>query len=111
VSQLRVAVIAYALVAVAMIATSLYTGRRATTICGRPHYMLTTTHILVDEDVPPENAGDAAFPVERPLFVLGFADATGPFVLGGGAILLAICAWRALRRSPPTIGPKPGPDV
>ena len=114
----------YALVAVAMIATSLYTGRRATTISGRPHYMLTTTHILVDEEVPPENAGDAAFdaalreegestkiPVERSVLVLGFVDATGPFVLGGGAVLLPVWAWRAIRRRPPTIGPKPGPDV
>ncbi len=122
--KLRAAAIAYALVAVTMIATSFYTGRRATTISGRPHYMLTTTHVLVDEDVPPENAGDAAFdaalreegestkiPVERALFVLGFVDATGPFVFGSGAILLTIWAWRVLRRRSPTIGPKPGPDV
>ncbi|MEK6642711.1 MAG: hypothetical protein AABZ08_02290 [Planctomycetota bacterium] len=114
----------YFLVAITMIATSFYTGRRATTISGRPHYMFTTTRVLVDEDVPPENAGDAAFdaalreegestkiPVERPIFVLGFIDATGPFVLGGGAILLTLWAWRALRRRRPTIGPKPGPDV
>jgi hypothetical protein len=102
-------------VAIAMIATSLITGRRATAMSGRPHYMLTRISVLVMEEVPAENAGDAAFdaamreagespaiPVEKPCFVLGFADATGPFILAGGSILLLACWWKRRQAARPT---------
>ncbi|HKQ49289.1 MAG TPA: hypothetical protein VJZ71_14555 [Phycisphaerae bacterium] len=94
----------------AMIATSLVTGRRATVLTGEPHYLLTRTSILVERHVAPKNATDAALDavfeeagestdmtVEEPMFVLGLADATGPVVLGGGLVVLVL-GWRQRRR-------------
>jgi hypothetical protein len=122
--MLRSAFYCYSLLSIALVATSIYTGRRATRISGRPHYMLTTTRVLVDEEVPPENAADAAFdaalreagastklPVEKPLFVLGFADATGPIVLGGGLLLLVLKAVSLLRRRRSKAGESPASEL
>ncbi len=123
-SKLRIAAILYGLVSIAMIATSLYTGRRATAISGHPHYMLTTMHILVDEEVAAESSGDAAFdaalrdegvstkiPVEKPLFVLGFADATGPFILAGGGVLAIVWVVKVRRRRRAAVFPPTPPTV
>ncbi|MBI5763147.1 MAG: hypothetical protein HZA51_06450 [Planctomycetes bacterium] len=123
-SKLRVATILYGFVAIAMIATSLYTGHRATVISGRQHYMLTATQISVDEEVPASSAGDAAFdsalreggesptmPVDKPLFVLGFADATGPFILAGGGILAILWGVKVRRRRRAAVFPPTPPTV
>lgn len=123
-SKLRIAAILYGLVSIAMIATSLFTGRRATTISGHPHYMLTTMHVLVDEEVAAESSGDAAFdaalrdegvstkiPVEKPLFVLGFADATGPFILVVGGVLAIVWVVKVRRRRRAAVFPPTPPTV
>jgi hypothetical protein len=108
----------YAALSLAMIATSLYTGHRATVLSGKPHYMLTRTTIWVEEVIAADNDSDAAYDaatretdqpptpttVDKPCFVLGFADATGPVVLMGGSILLVIALWRRWRRPRPVVG-------
>ena len=122
--MLRIAAYVYLSISLALIATSLYTGHRATQISGRQHYMLTTTHVFVDEEVPPENAADAAFdaalreagestrlPVEKSIFVLGFADATGPAVSAGGLLLLLAKWWSALRRRATTPSQPPADEL
>lgn len=116
--------IAYVLICFTMITTSLFTGRRATEASGHSHYMLTTMHILVDEEVAAESSGDAAFdaalreegvstklPVEKPLFVLGFADATGPFILAGGGILALVWVVKVRRRRRDAVFPPTPPTV
>jgi len=110
-STLRYTFYGYLACSLALIATSLYTGHRATAISGHPHYMLTATHIFVEEHVAADNAADAAFdaalqeagesttiPVKRALFVLGFADVTGPVVIAGGCLLLTTGWWSRRRR-------------
>jgi len=107
-----------------MIATSLYTGRRATQISGRQHYMLTRTQIEVDKEIAADNAADADFDaaqrdagdpnkmsVTTPLFVLGFADATGPFILVGGLLLLVAKVWSLRRRRSTTPGRPPADEL
>ncbi|RIK68233.1 MAG: hypothetical protein DCC65_03285 [Planctomycetota bacterium] len=102
---------AFLLLAVALVALSLYTGHRATALTGEPHYLFTCTHVYVAEEVPPEDeteaALDAAFAeagedtrqtVRHPLFVLGLVDATAPLVLLG-AIILAGRHYLARRRT------------
>ena len=99
----------YILLSLAMIATSLITGRRASVLTGEPHYLLTRTSIFVERKVPPGNATDAAINaafeeagvstdlhVKEPIFVLGLLDATAPAVAGGGLIVLLL--WRRDRR-------------
>lgn len=94
-------------ISLAMIATSLITGQRASRISGKAHYLLTRTTVWVEEEVPADNPADAArdqamreagesiaMPVERPCFVLGLADATVPVILAGGVSLLVAWAWR-----------------
>ena len=93
-----------------MIGTSAYTGHRATTLSGDEHYMLTATRILVPEKVAATNETDAAFDaafgevgestkmsVVKPIFVLGFLDATLPTIVLGG-VLLGIVSWVSRRR-------------
>lgn len=109
--------LAYALISVSMIGTSLVTGRRATLLTGEPHYLLTRSTVLVEREVEPENEIDAeldalyeeagetpTMTVEEPMFVLGFIDATGPAVVGGGFVLAIIAAVRRLRRPKAAIG-------
>lgn len=97
----------YIAVSAALIGTSLYTGRRATSLTGEPYYLLTRTTVLVERTVEAENETDAeldelfeeagespTMTVEEPMFVLGLLDATGPAVLGGGVIL---AIWMLLR--------------
>ncbi len=111
--MLRIAACSYILISVAMIATSFITGHRAKAITGKDHYLLTATRLLVDVEVAPDNPADAAFdaaqreagettliPEWKPIFVLGFADATGPVVVGGGLVLLAWWSLSRLRRGP-----------
>ena len=106
----RVAVYCYAILGLAMITTSLVTGRRATLLTGNPHYMLTRTSVFVERPVESTNATDAALnaafedagestdmTVEEPMFVLGLLDATGPVVFGGGIVVLFL-KWRDRRR-------------
>ena len=116
----------YLVLSIAMIATSLVTGRRATALTGEPHYLLTRTSILVERQVEPKNATDAAVDalfqeagestalnVEEPMFVLGFLDATGPFVAGGGLVVLLLW-WRDGRRRrvrPISTGGGAGPEL
>src|SRR5437016_23327 len=105
-----------------MIATSLITGYRATALSGKPHYMLTRTTVWVEEAVPADNPADAAYDaalkgsdqtptlttIDKPCFVLGFADATGPVVLLGGLVVLIAAIWkrqRARRRAVAQIDP------
>ena len=115
--MLRIFIRVYALVSLAMIATSLYTGHRATALSGKPHYMLTRTTVSVMEEVPPDNPGDAAFdqaqreagdstaiPVEKPCFVLGFADRTGPVILAGGLSVLVATWWSRRRKRGRAVG-------
>ena len=106
----KTAMYCYVLVALAMITTSLVTGRRATVSTGEPHYLLTRTSVLVERHVASKNATDAAvdavfaeagestdMTVEEPMFVLGLLDATGPVVAGGGIVVLLL-SWRQRRR-------------
>lgn len=122
----KAATFCYFLVGLAMIATSLVTGRRATVLTGEPHYMLTRTSVLVERHVEPRNATDAALDavfeeagestdmtVEEPMFVLGLADATGPVIAGGGLIVLVLW-WRERRRRrgrPGGAGGGAGPEL
>jgi hypothetical protein len=105
--MLRRAFYLYIVVCIILIATSLFTGWRASRLSGNDHYLLTTTTLLVEEEVRPESEADAAFdaalreageptalPVEKNVFVLGFADATGPVVVLGGLVLLV---WRLVK--------------
>jgi len=109
----RFALCAYVVLSLTLAATSLYTGHRAKAISGKDYYLFTRTHILVEKNVEPTNEGDAAFdaaleeagesaaiPVEEPVFVLGFLDATAPLVLGGGVMLLAARFIARRRRQP-----------
>jgi hypothetical protein len=101
----------YTLICLALITTSLITGRRASLLAGEPHYLLTRTSIYVERKVPPGNATDAAvnavfedagvstsLSVKEPVFVLGLLDVTAPVVVVGGLIVLLI--WRRARRRP-----------
>ena len=108
---LKIAWIVYAVAALCMMTTSIVTGRRATKISGRPHYLLTRTKVAVDRRVAPTDATDAEFDalfedageaptlvVDQPIFVLGLLDATAPFVFGGGGLLIAITLIARRRR-------------
>jgi hypothetical protein len=108
---LRKCTYAYVALCLALIATSAYTGHRATKLSGDEHYMLTTTSIFVPEDLEATNETDAAFDaafgeadestamtVAKPMFVLGFLDATAPAIVLGGA-LLGMVSWLSRRRS------------
>ncbi len=108
---------AYAVIAVALLVTSAVTTTRAKRISGDDHYLFTKTSILVNEPAPPANETDAALDaafaedddeeaaadagrmlVSRPFFVLGFLDATGPFIVLVGAILTVAAFIRRRRR-------------
>ena len=115
--MLRAIAWTYLVISLAMISTSLITGHRATALSGKPHYMFTRTTVSVDEDVPSDSAADVArqqalreagvstvLPVDEPCFVLGFADATGPIVVLGGAIVLIAWAWKRWRGRPRAVG-------
>lgn len=108
----RKVLVVYVAACATLIAVSLATGYRATRIAGTPHYLLTRTHVQVRRAVPPQNPTDAAFDalfeeagepvemmVERPAFVLGLLDATGPLTAAGGLALLIAWARRRRRRS------------
>lgn len=114
----------YALVSVALIAVSAVTTTRAKQISGDDHYLFTKTSILVNEPAPPANETDAALDaafaedddedaaadagkllVDRPTFVLGFLDVTGPFMVLGGA---ALAAGALVRRRRPARTEPPG---
>lgn len=124
--MLRIAFYIYLGISLTMIAVSTYTGRRASALSGNPHYLLTNTTVSVYEDVPADNPADAAFdaamreagvstalPVDKPCFVLGFADRTGPTVIAGGFALLVARWWRQRRRKyrPAPIGDSPAADL
>ena len=109
---LKIAWIVYAVAALCMMTTSIVTGRRATRISGRPHFLLTRTKVAVDRRVAPTDETDAEFDalfeeageaptllVDQPLFVLGLLDATAPFVFGAGGLLIALTLI-ARRRGP-----------
>jgi hypothetical protein len=121
----RILVRVYAAVSIAMIATSLITGHRATALSGKPHYLLTRTTVPVEEYVPPDNPSDAAFEaaqrdagespalgsVDKPCFVLGLADATGPVVLIGAFIVLIGAWWSRRKRHKPAVAQTGPPQV
>jgi hypothetical protein len=114
----------YALLAIALVATSYYTTRRAKSVSGEDHYWFTQSHILLERYVPPRNATDAAIDVanendegeepeagagpprrpgfmtvDEPLFVLGFLDVTCPFIVTGGISLFAVAIIRNKRKN------------
>jgi len=114
----RKLLITYALVSIALVATSAVTTTRAKRISGDDHYLFTKTSILVNEPAPPANETDAALDaafaedddedaaadagkllVDRPIFVLGFLDVTGPFIVLGGAALATGALVRRRRRA------------
>ncbi len=107
---MKAAISIYLLLCLALITTSLITGRRATEISGDPHYLFTQTSVLVERKVEPDNATDSALNalfeeagestalhVEEPIFVLGLLDATAPTMVVGGLIVFLLC-WRDRRR-------------
>lgn len=108
----------YAVVAVALIVTSAVTTTRAKRISGDDHYLFTKTSIFVNEPATPANETDAALDeafaedddeeaaadagkllVARPIFVLGFLDVTGSFIVLGGAALAVGALVRRRRRA------------
>lgn len=114
---MRRALVAYSICCVMLVATSYLTGRNATLKTGEPYYLLTRTTVLVEKPVEADNETDAEFDrlfeeageqptltVEEPMFVLGFLDVTGPFIIGGGAILAGWSLWRRLRRPRALLG-------
>lgn len=115
---MKAALYGYLIVSLAMVATSLVTGRRATILTGEPHYLLTRASVMVEREVEPRNVTDAALnaifkdagestmmTVEEPVFVLGLLDATGPIVAGSGIVLLWL--WRRDRRRRTGVGTGP----
>ena len=108
---LKIAWTCYILIVVALITTSIITGRRATRLAGTPHYLLTRTHVFVETAVAPtdktdaeldalfEEAGEATtLTVARPIFVLGLLDATAPVaILGALALTIATLIDRRRR--------------
>ncbi len=123
--MLKVAWIAYGIIALAMIATTIVTGRRATALSGEPHYFATVTTIFVEEKVKPKDATDAAFDtafededeatelrVPKDVFVLGLLDATAPTIIGGACLLAGISfVVKRLRRRPAEVGKQLREDV
>lgn len=94
------ALIVYLVVSTSMLITTIITARRVERETGQAHWLLTRTAVLVEERINAVNATDAALDalfedagepatmtVERPMFVLGLLDATGPAILGGGVLL------------------------
>lgn len=121
--MLRKAFLVYVAISVLLIGVSLYTGRAATLRAGVPHYLLTRTNIYVKQEVPAENATDAAFDdafnesgestemtVESPQFVLGLLDATAPFVVVGG-LALGVASLIKRRKRRGSIGNPEAPNV
>lgn len=109
----RKLLLAYLVLCAGLIGFSLYTGHRATKRTGEPHYLFTSTHVLVRAHIEPEDEGeaelDAAFAEAgedtrvtalEPMFVLGLIDATGPIICLG-ALMLAMAAIVRRRRHPP----------
>ena len=108
---LKIAWTCYILIVVALITTSIITGRRATRLAGTPHYLLTRTHVFVETAAAPtdktdaeldalfQEAGESAtMTVARPVFVLGLLDATAPVaILGGAALAIATLISRRRR--------------
>ena len=124
---------AYFFVAIALLVTSFLTTRRAKQITGDDHYLFTQTRIVYDRYVPPSNATDAALDeaqrddgdseqsmesdstngrpgvmtVDEPLFVLGFLDVTGSFIVVGGLAVLSAAIFRHSRRKSGILMRKP----
>ncbi|HUN80469.1 MAG TPA: hypothetical protein VMV81_03065 [Phycisphaerae bacterium] len=109
----------YVALSLAMIATSVITGYRASTLSGKSHYLETRTTVWVEEEVPADNPADAArdqamreagestaIPVKKPCFVLGLADATIPTILAGGFSLAVAWLWRRRRLRRSALGQK-----
>ena len=97
---LKIAWTCFALIVVALITTSIITGRRATHLAGTPHYLFTRTHVFVEQQVKPKDQTDAALDalfeeagesptmtVAQPALVLGLLDATAPVTVVGAAML------------------------
>lgn len=108
---LKTAWTCYVVIVVALITTSIVTGRRATRLAGSPHYLFTRTQVFVEQEVEPENQTDAALDalfeeagesttmtVARPAFVLGFLDATAPVTVLGAAVLAILTVMGRRRR-------------
>ena len=107
---LKIAWMCYVLIVVALMTTSLITGRRATRLAGVPHYLFTRTQVFVEQEVEPTDQTDAALDalfeeagesttmtVAQPAFVLGLLDATAPVTVFG-ATTLAIFTVMGRRR-------------
>lgn len=112
--MLRRLFLCYLAISAGLIVTSAYTGHRAKVISGKDYYLFTRTRIFVDREIEPQDEADAEFQlamreagedttiaVDEPCFVLGFLDATAPFILLGGISLLAAKGlsrrWRRAR--------------
>ncbi len=115
---LKIAWTCYVLLVVALITTSLITGRRASRLAGTPHYLFTRTEVFVEQEVEPVDQTDAALDalfeeagesttmtVAQPAFVLGLLDATAPVTVLGAAMLAIFTVLGRRRRrvagSPP----------
>jgi hypothetical protein len=100
----------YGLFSAALLATTWWTGRRATLLTGKDHYLLTRTRVFVEVASPPQDEADAAFDEalreagespalleERPLFVLGLLDGSLPLIAAGAGLLGAVWIRRRSR--------------
>ena len=108
---LKIAWMCYALIVVALMTTSLVTGRRATRLAGTPHYLFTRTQVFVQQPVEPKDETDAALDalfeeagesttmtVAQPALVLGLLDAAAPVTVLGAAILAIFTVMDRRRR-------------
>lgn len=120
---MRLAWLIHAVVSIALLATTVVTARRAERMTGEPRWLVTRTHVLVEEPVEADNPTDAALDalfeeagepatmlVRRPLFILGLLDATVPVMIGGAVVLLAAGRLARRRRRRSAVRPGPGPD-
>lgn len=108
---LKIAWTCYALIVVALITTSIVTGRRATRMAESPHYLFTRTQVFVEQQVEPTGQTDAALDalfeeagesttmtVAQPAFVLGLLDATAPVTVFGASMLATFTVIGRRRR-------------
>jgi len=109
--SLKIAWTSYVLIVVALITTSITTGRRATRMAGSPHYLFTRTQVFIQQQVAPEDQTDAALDalfeeagesttmtVAQPAFVLGLVDAVAPVTVIGAATLAVFTVLGRRRR-------------